>query len=222
MCGRFVSKVDAAIERHFNLVRPNWEKLWASYNVAPSQQVPIVRLLDGENEGAMVRWGLVPAWAKGEPTRFATFNARAETVDKAASYRTPWRRRQRCVIPALGYYEWQTTDSGKQPYFLRLAGGEPFAFAGLWDRSVKPDGEAIDSCTIITVPANPMVAQIHTKARMPAMLELDTCTAWLESDETEARSMLGPYPADRMDAYPVSPAVNSPKNNGPELLERIR
>lgn len=221
MCGRFVSKTDAAMERAFNVTRGNWRPDWASFNVAPSQDVPIVRQSENGREGVMVRWGLVPEWAKGEPTRYSTINARVETIETAATYRGPWRRGQRCVIPALGFYEWRMVAGGKQPYFIRLAGGEPFALAGLWESSGKADGTALESCTIITVPANPMVAQIHDKGRMPAMLDMDACERWLTGTPADAREALATYPADGMDAWPVSTRVNSPRNDGPELLERV-
>ncbi|MEX1066631.1 MAG: SOS response-associated peptidase [Aquisalimonadaceae bacterium] len=221
MCGRFVSKTDAAIERAFNVTPRQWQRDWVSYNVAPSQAVPIVRLADREREGVMVRWGLVPSWAKGEPPRYSTINARAETIETAATYRSPWRRGRRCLVPALGYYEWQVVDGRKQPYFIRLAGGEPFALAGLWESSRKPDGGVVESCTIITVPANPMVAEIHSKGRMPAILSAGDCAAWLEASPDEARAVLASYPADMMDAYTVSSRVNSPRNDDPNLLDRV-
>jgi putative SOS response-associated peptidase YedK len=222
MCGRFVSRTDAEMERAFGLTRSQWRKGWASYNVAPSQAVPIVRLAEGEREGVTLRWGLIPFWAKGETPKYSTINARAESIDTAASYRGPWHRGQRCVFPVLGFYEWKQVDKGKQPWFIRMAGGEPFGLLGLWERSVKPDGEAIESCTVITLPANPLVAGIHAKGRMPAMLMPDDCAAWLEATPEEARAALVPFPADQMDAYPVSARVNSPKNDDPELIEPVR
>ena len=221
MCGRFVSKTDAAIERAFNVIPRQWTHDWVKYNVAPTQKVPVIRLANGRREGVMLRWGLVPAWAKGQPTKYSTINARAETIETAATYRSPWKRGQRCIIPAMGYYEWQEVAEGKQPFFIRLAGGEPFGFCGLWETSVGPDGGALESCTIITVPANPMVAQIHAKARMPAMVTPESCGVWLEGSSSDARDALGPFPVELMDAYPVSTRVNSPRNDNPELLERV-
>ena len=221
MCGRFVSKTDAAIERAFNVIPRQWTHGWVKYNVAPTQNVPVIRLANGQREGVMLRWGLVPAWAKGQPTKYSTINARAETVETAATYRSPWKRAQRCIIPAIGYYEWQEVAGGKQPYLIRLAGGEPFGFCGLWETSVGPDGGTVESCTIITVSANPMVAQIHAKARMPAMVTPEYCGVWLEGSSSDAREVLGPFPVELMDAYPVSTRVNSPRNDSPELLERV-
>ncbi|OOG28137.1 hypothetical protein B1C78_02165 [Thioalkalivibrio denitrificans] len=221
MCGRFVSKTDAEMERAFGLTRSGWRKGWAGFNVAPSQAVPIVRAVDGEREGALVRWGLIPFWAKGEVPRYSTINARVETIEKAASYRGPWKRGQRCVIPALGFYEWKQLEKGKQPWFIRVAGGMPFGLLGLWDRSTRGDGEVIESCTIITLPANPLVAEIHAKGRMPAMRTPEECAHWLEGEEHAARGVLTPFPAARMEAWPVSRKVNSPANDGPELVQPL-
>jgi putative SOS response-associated peptidase YedK len=220
MCGRFVSRVDAAVERAFGLTTSHWRPGWGSFNVAPSQPIPVVRAIPGGREGVMLRWGLVPAWAHGEPGRYSTINARAETVTTAASYRGPWRKGQRCVIPALGFYEWQVTGNGKQPWFIQLAGGEAFGLAGLWETSQKPDGTAVESCTIITVPANPLVAHIHAGGRMPAIIPAEACEAWLSGSGPEALQALASFPADAMDAWPVSTRVNSPRNDDARLLER--
>ncbi|TQE99693.1 MAG: SOS response-associated peptidase [Spiribacter salinus] len=220
MCGRFVSKTEAAIEREFNVTPRQWTYDWVKYNVAPTQKAPVVRLHEGECVGDMLRWGLVPTWAEGQPTKYSTINARVETVETAATYRNAWKREQRCVIPVLGYYEWKRVADRKQPYLIRMAGGEPFGLCGLWEASRTPDGELLESFTIVTVPANLMVAEIHEKARMPAIVTPRECAAWLEGSKDDARAMLTPFPAERMDAYPVSTRMNSPKNDDAALLER--
>ncbi|MDN3519699.1 SOS response-associated peptidase [Aquisalimonas lutea] len=181
----------------------------------------MVRLDEGERVGDMLRWGLVPTWAEGQPTKYSTINARVETVETAATYRNAWKREQRCVVPVLGYYEWKRVADRKQPYFIHMAGGEPFGLCGLWEASRAPDAELLESFTIVTVPANPMVAEIHEKARMPAIVTPRECAAWLEGSKDAARAMLTPFPAERMDAYPVSTRVNSPKNDDADLLERV-
>jgi putative SOS response-associated peptidase YedK len=217
MCGRYVSKAEAAMERDWALARkpPKFE----SYNVAPSQLVPVVRTRDGDRDCGLIRWGLVPFWAKGIPPKLSTINARVETMATAASYRGPWKRSQRCILPALGFYEWQLREGGKQPYFIHLTDRELFGFAGLWDQSTTLDGKIIESCTIITLPANRLLAEIHNgRERMPAILPLADHGSWLEGDGDAAMRCLTPYPDELMDAYPVSTKVNSPKNNGPELL----
>ena len=216
MCGRYVTKVDAAIERYWSLIEP-WPEALEQYNVVPSSRVPVVVMHSGR-VGVFMRWGLVPFWAKGAAPKYSTINARAETLATAASYRGPWARRQRCILPALGFYEWKPVGARKQPYFIRLAGGEPFGLAGLWDRSVAPTGEATESCTIVTVPANPLVGSIHAQGRMPAIVTPLIATTWLAGSESDARALLAPYPAELMDAYPVSTRVNSPRNEGPELI----
>lgn len=217
MCGRYVSKISAAQERDWGLTRP--PPLFASYNVAPTTAVPVVRERDGERTCDLLRWGLVPFWAKGVPPRLSTINARVETLATAATYRTPWRRGQRCILPALGFYEWQVRESGKQPWYIHLADQDLFGLAGLWDLSVRADGTALESCTIITMPANPFMAGIHNgKRRMPAILAAADHTAWLTGTLPDAEACLRPYPDDRMRAHTISTAVNSPKNNQPELL----
>ena len=195
-----------------------------SYNVAPTQQVPIVRMHDGERQGTTVRWGLVPFFTRGESPTYSTINARIETFETAASYRGPWRRGQRCVQLASGFYEWHVHEYGrKAPYLITVADQELFGFAGLWDRSVKEDGTAIESCVHITMPANELMADIHNAGnnphRMPAILRAEDREAWLTGTPEEARAALTQYPADLMDAYEVSTRVNSVKNNSPDLIE---
>jgi putative SOS response-associated peptidase YedK len=197
-------------------------ELKESYNVAPSQRVPVLRHFEGATEGTLLRWGLVPFFSRSVPPKYSTINARAETIETAASYRGPWKRGQRCVLPASGFYEWHVNaDGSKTPFYITIADQEIFGFAGLWDRSVSDDGTAIESTTIITMDANPMMAEIHnTKRRMPAILAREDHAAWLSGSHDEARGALKPYPADLMAAWPVSTKVNSPRNNGPELLNR--
>ena len=196
--------------------------LFDSYNVAPTQQVPVVRERDGERLCELIRWGLVPFWAKGVPTRLSTINARLETLAAAATYRTPWKRGQRCILPALGFYEWQVRDAGKQPFYIHLTDQKLFGFAGLWDASTAADGSVLESCTIITMPANPLMAGIHNaKARMPAILRREEHDAWLRADVEAALRCLRPYPQDDMTAWPVSTVVNSPRNNEPRLIEPL-
>jgi putative SOS response-associated peptidase YedK len=219
MCGRYVTPEQAAAEREFSLRRSSWH-FQARYNVAPSIEVPVVRLTEGGREGLMMRWGLVPFFAHGETPRYSTINARAETLATAASYRVPWRRGQRCLLPAAGFYEWHVAeDGGKTPWFIQATDQAVFGFAGLWDRSVRTDGSEVLSCTIVTLPANPLLARIHNiKQRMPALLERDERDAWLGGDVALAQRALHPYPEERLRAWPVSRRVNSPRNDGAELI----
>jgi putative SOS response-associated peptidase YedK len=219
MCGRYVTPEQAAAEREFTLRRNSWH-FPASYNVAPSLSVPVVRATEGGWEGVMMRWGLVPFFAHGAVPTYSTINARAETLATAASYRMPWRRGQRCILPAAGFYEWQLApDGSKIPWFIRAADQEIFGFAGLWDRSVGTDGTELLSCTIVTLPANALLARIHNvKQRMPAILERRDQADWLDGDAASAERALRAYPETRLLAWPVSRRVNSPRNDDAELI----
>ena len=221
MCGRYITKEQRAIERelpYIDVVR--WPDLTARYNVCPSQSVPVIRWSDGHIEGTMMRWGLVPFFSRGVPPKYSTINARIESIETSTAYRGPWKRGQRCVLPAGGFYEWHLSETGvRQPFYIHLADQEIFGFAGLWDRSEGPHG-VIESCTLITMPANALLQQIHNdKQRMPAILRLADHTAWLHGDQAQARAALIEYPADMMVAWPVATRVNSPRNEGPELIE---
>jgi putative SOS response-associated peptidase YedK len=149
-----------------------------------------------------------------------------ETVETAASYRGPWRRGQRCLQLASGFYEWHLDSSGrKAPYLITIADQELFALAGLWDRSVRPDGSAVDSCVHITMPANELMAHVHNTGnnphRMPAILRREDQEVWLNGTADEARSVLTAYPADLMIAYEVNTRVNSVRNNDERLTEPL-
>lgn len=223
MCGRYVSPDDATIEREFNLVRTEWQ-FPPSYNVAPTQRVPIVRSIEGERRGALLRWGLIPFFAHGIAPKYSTINARLETVQTAASYRGPWKRGQRCLVVASGFYEWQVQADGKTklPFYIHVNDQDCFAFAGLWESSTTPTGERIESVTHITVPANSLLAEIHNnRQRMPAILEKADRDAWLTGTPEEAWETLVPYPDDLMVAWRVGTRVNTPKNNDPTLIEPV-
>ena len=225
MCGRYVSPDEASIEREFNLARAEWQ-FPASFNVAPTQQVPVIRSMRGERQGLRLRWGLIPFFAKGEPTKYSTINARIETVETAASYRGPWKRGQRCLQIASGFYEWHLDSQGrKAPFYIHLLDQPVFAFAGLWDRSVKADGTAVESCVHVTMPANALMREIHNAGnnphRMPAILERAAQDIWLNGTIEEARGVLLQYPAGMMVAYKVSARVNTPKSNDPQLIEPV-
>jgi putative SOS response-associated peptidase YedK len=225
MCGRYVSPDEASIEREFNLVRTEWQ-FPPSYNVAPTQLVPIVRTLKGERQGLRVRWGLIPFFAKGEPGKYSTINARIETMETTASYRGPWQRGQRCLQVATGFYEWHLDAAGrKAPYYIHLNDQPIFAFAGLWDKSVKVDGTIVESCAHITLPGNELMRDIHNGGsnphRMPAILRKEDQGRWLNGSMEEARASLQPYNASLMVAYEVSTMVNAPKNNDAGLLDPV-
>jgi len=222
MCGRYaITSPLEAILKAFAVkgVRPN---LQPRYNAAPSQDLPVVRAGPDGRELALIRWGLVPSWSKGPDSRYSMINARAETVASKPAYREPFRRR-RCLVPANGFYEWRKFADGKQPYFIALSTGEPFAFAGLWDHWTGPEGEEITSFTIIVTAANDIVRPIHE--RMPVILGPEDYGSWLGEHGAPSRTklaiLLRPYPAELMRAYPVSREVNSPANDSPELLAQV-
>ena len=219
MCGRYVRsslpEVFAA-----RLGASGELDLRPSYNVAPSQPALIARTdPNGRRELAAVRWGLIPFWAKDPKIGYKMTNARAETVATKPAYRQAFRQR-RCLIAADGFYEWQATEGGKQPFLIRLKDGEPFVFAGLWERW-EGEGRVIESCSIVVTEANERLREIHD--RMPVILAPEAYDQWLKGESanvTALESLLRAYPAKLMEAYPVSRAVNSPRNDGPELIEK--
>jgi putative SOS response-associated peptidase YedK len=221
MCGRFALIVDASVLADVFDVDPPRE-LQPRFNIAPTQTIPIVRAgKDLARECSMVRWGLVPSWAKDEKIGTRMINARGETVAEKPSFRSAVKSR-RCLIPADGFYEWVRTDSGKQPHFVHFADGRPFAFAGLWERWHKGEGTPLDTCTIITTTPNELIAKLHD--RMPVILPPARFEEWLEPaamPPDRLQEVLAPYPAEQMEAYPVSTYVNKPSNDGPECIARL-
>lgn len=217
------------MERFWELRRP--PPLFDSYNVAPSQQVPVIRQLNSEGrEAILMRWGLIPPWAKGLPQKYSTHIATVERMKSAPFYRNAWRRAQRCLIPANAFYEWQSVpgQNQKQPYYIQitdpdyLVGGGQFGFAGLWESSRRDDGEVIESFTIITMPANAFMAEIHnSKKRMPLIVPKEAYQAWLAGSEEQADHCLVPYPDNILEAYPVSTYVNNPGHNEPKCIEPL-
>jgi putative SOS response-associated peptidase YedK len=200
-----------------------FDNMPARYNIAPTQDVGVVQLNRyGQREFAMLRWGLIPYWAKDMKIAFSTINAMAETLATKPAFREAFQHR-RCLVLADGFYEWVPTGAKqKQPYLIRMLDQQPFAFAGLWERwHERQRDDVIESCTIVTVPPNDVCAPIHD--RMPAILSRDDYSQWLGEVETtpeELRAMLKPCAAP-IEAVAVSTKVNSPKNEGPELLECV-
>lgn len=218
MCGRFtLSQPAAAIASAFQLEEiPNLEP---QYNIAPTQLVPtILQTEQGKRQLQMCRWGLIPAWAKDTSMGTRLINARAETVNEKPSFRSAFRQR-RCLVVADGFYEWQHQAGKKQPFYFRLQNGQPFAFAGLWERWKSPDAEIIESCTILTTEANELLRPIHE--RMPVILNPDDYNLWLDptvQTSEKLQQLLHPYPTEAMTSYAVSTKVNNPHNNTPECI----
>lgn len=220
MCGRYVLTAPGAVLAElFALPAPL--ELAARYNIAPTQAVPIVRLdPTGARELAFAQWGLVPFWAKERAIGNRLINARAETLAEKPSFRDSFKKR-RCLIPADGFYEWRKVEGGKQPYLLRLRGGAPFGFAGLWSSwKDRESGETLESCAIVTTRPNELAATVHD--RMPVILPHERHATWLDTTETDPAplsELLAPYPADEMEAFPVSRRVNNPRIDEPSLIE---
>ncbi len=214
MCGRFsLGSTTEAISSFFKgLTIPL--PLVPRYNIAPSQEVLAIR---SEYEPVMLRWGLIPRWAKDFSIGYKMINARAETVAEKPSFKSAYHSR-RCLIPADGFYEWKKEGAHKQPYHIRKTDRELFCFAGLWEEwACKSTGELIESCTIITTEANSLLKPIHH--RMPAVILPEAFDRWLASDSVD--ELIQPYEWERFEAVPVSTFVNNASNQGFACIERI-
>lgn len=234
MCGRYTHKYTwKQLHKLLQLTTPPIE-FAERYNVSPTQDAPVVRRggAEGRSEKGrrldMLRWGLIPSWAKDETFGNKAINARAETVATSGAFRDSWRRR-RCLVPVSGFYEWKKLDAGgkrKQPHYITSSDGEPFMLAGLWTSWKGADARAIETFSIITTTPNALMAKVHD--RMPVILGPADWDAWLDSDSGdggvggEVESLLRPYPAELMVAFPVSSKVNSPRNDGPELIQPVK
>jgi putative SOS response-associated peptidase YedK len=220
VCGRYTLRTPVeTLAEEFGITGPLPE-VPTRFNVAPTQEVAAV-LEEGEQRKLeMLRWGLIPSWADDPAIGNRMINARSETAAQKPSFRSAFRKR-RCLVLADGFYEWQKTASGKQPYYIRMGDGSPFAFAGLWESWGK-HGKEVRSCTILTTEANGLVGEIHH--RMPVILPAEEYDLWLDPDMGEAEPLLDllmPYPDDVMEAYPVSRFVNSPSNDSEQCVESL-
>lgn len=209
MCGRYTQLMSwrelVELYRITNQdFRPN---LAQRYNVAPSQDAPIVK---AGRKLAVVRWGLIPFWAKDEKISYRTINARAETVAEKPAFRAAFKAR-RCLVPASGFYEWQKQEKGqKQPWYITGKEGQPLTFAGLWERWNGPEGE-IESCTIIVSEGNAFMATLHH--RMPVILDPADFDRWLAPEEYDRCELLKPCLDEVLETWPVSTHVNKPAND---------
>jgi putative SOS response-associated peptidase YedK len=222
MCGRFTLTADTEqLQKTFPQFRFPAQAA-PRFNVAPTQPILAVAN-DSQTAADFFVWGLIPTWAKDPEIGSRLINARAETLAEKPSFRGSYRYK-RCLIFADGFYEWKTEPGTKTktPYFIRLASGQPFAFAGLWDAWNSPDGSLVKSATIITTEPNSLMAALHN--RMPVILPANSYTQWLDPapQKPEAlQPLLKPLAADQMAAHPVSTMVNSPANDRPELIQPV-
>ena len=227
MCGRFTNRFTwKELHERLDLIGTPLN-LRPRYNVAPSQDVAVARATEEGRTLAMLRWGLIPSWAKDHAIGNKLINARSETAAEKPSFRSAFRHR-RCLIPADGFYEWQRQGGTRQPWLFGLRDGAPMVFAGLWERWAVPEGasltgslaerspgDAVETCTILTTAASETVSPVH--GRMPVILPPDAWDGWLAGEEVS----LGPYPAEDMTAWPVSTHVNRPANDDPRCVEPI-
>lgn len=222
MCGRYSLTADfQVIEDRFGEATFDITKYEESYNIAPSQMVLSVVNDGSKNRLGFLKWGLIPPWAKESKIGFKMINARSETVHEKPSFREAFKRK-RCLVIADSFYEWKRTDDRKIPMRIKMKNNELFAMAGLWESWKSPEGETIHSCTILTTTPNELMSNIHD--RMPVILKLSDEQKWLNPELNtlaDLKKFLVPLEEGRLEAYEVSDKVNSPKNNSPELIEKI-
>lgn len=222
MCGRYyLNASKKKLAEHFHIAdTADIPDIPPRFNIAPSQDIPVVRQSEKGREVAMMRWGLLPSWSEDSKAKFSMINARAETVAEKPAYRAAFKKR-RCLIPASGYYEWKPAASGKQPYVIRRKDEGLLALAGIWELW-EGGGEVIESCSIIVTAANKLMSPIHD--RMPVILTPNNYSEWLRSETQDIghlQGILSPYALDDLETYPVSKRVNKPDNDSPDLIKRI-
>ena len=217
MCGRYtLTSAPEAIRALFRYdEQPNFPP---RYNIAPTQPIAIVRVVEGKRQFALVRWGLLPSWVKDPKTFSLVINARGESVNDKPAFRAAMKYR-RCLIPADGFYEWQRGGERKQPFYVRAKNGGPLAYAGLWESWTGPNGEELETAAVVTTDANKTLAPIHE--RMPVVVPPEAFDLWLNCDTVDARTaatLVQPAPDDLLEAYEISTAVNRVANDDAKLI----
>jgi putative SOS response-associated peptidase YedK len=221
MCGRYTY-----FPGEFSDLRLTWKVdseiplLKPRYNIAPSQEAPVIVQAEGKRTIELFQWGLIPSWAKDPTIGNKMINARAKTLPEKPSFKRLLKG-HRCLVLADSFYEWRKEAKRKVPMRFKLKSGEPFTFAGLWDAWKQPDGSLLRTYTIVTTDANDLIQPIHD--RMPVMLNRDDALNWLAGDDeiAHALALLKPYPPEQMEGYDVSPLVNNPRNDSPECIKPI-
>ncbi|MBW6464710.1 MAG: SOS response-associated peptidase [Firmicutes bacterium] len=222
MCGRFALATEKNIlDMLYDLEIRTGFNLKPRYNIAPSQQVPVLRLSPGEGKRELVelKWGLVPFWAEDPSIGSRMINARAETAAEKPSFRDAFRKR-RILVPASGFYEWKKEEGVKQPYFITRKDKKTFSMAGLWERWDKGDAP-LESFTILTIEPNSLISELHN--RMPVIIPEEAYKEWLNpaADLQLLQKLLVPYPPDELIYHPVSRLVNRPANDTPDLIKPL-
>jgi putative SOS response-associated peptidase YedK len=219
MCGRFTlhSRLNLLLQQFALEAGPEWAP---RYNIAPTQQTLVVRVSpdSGERELVPLRWGLIPFWATDKSIGNRLINARAETVRNKPAFRAAFKQR-RCLVPADGYFEWQATSQGKQPFYVHRGDGRVLAMAGLWESWHTGQPDALETFCVITTDASPWTASVHD--RMPVLLDEDEYAAWLDpefADSTVLEGMLRPYDRDELQLDPISTRINNPRNDDAACL----
>jgi putative SOS response-associated peptidase YedK len=214
MCGRFTLRTpNSILLEEFQIQMVNERPLLERFNVAPTQDIPVVRDTEHGRELTWMRWGLIPSWAKDPKSGPLLINARAETAAEKPAFRSAFKS-SRCLIPADGFYEWKKVARRKQPYHIRRADGRPFAFAGLWSKRRE-----LESCTILTTDANELVRPMHD--RMPVILSPGDYANWLDLDVEDPHRLMKQLPASEMVAVPVNPIANNARNEGADCVEPL-
>jgi len=219
MCKRLVIPEQEAAEREIS-VDQRWWRFSVRFNVAVTHRVPVARLHEWDTEGVMMRWGFVPSTEDGEDRRVGAAFVRSDAMLSSQDYRKAWLYGQRCVVPLAGFYMWHLSATGVwQPFYVRLVNRAVFGVAALWERTIVDGEDVIDSCALLTVPANPLMAEIAGGTRqMPAILRQQDYHTWLTAAGGRAQSLLQPYPLERMVTHPVGPRVNYLEYDDPWLI----
>ncbi len=222
MCGRFfLTSPPSEVGDLFDLaLRENFPP---RYNIAPTQPIAVIRQNDtSQREFSLMRWGFIPGWARGDHLQRVAakplINARSETVDEKPTFRSAYKRR-RCLVPANGFYEWRSDAGGKQPFAIQRPGASLFAFAAIWETANDPDGGEIDTAAILTMASGPDLRALH--GREPVVIAHEHFALWLEADERDTgllSGLLTPVPVGAWEYYAVSRAVNSPRQDGPDMI----
>lgn len=202
MCGRVRPKLTPQIAAEFGIVISKWDHTLSDYDARPTDIFPVIRVRGGVREAVTMRWGMIPHWAHGVPLKASTFNATVERMAEAPVYRSAWQRGQRCIIPVTCFFEPHINDRrARTTYRVWVKDRAWFGLAGLWDQSITAEGEVIESCTIITMPASPRLAEIHNeKRRQPVMLREEDHEAWLTGTPEQARAAIRHYPDELIEA----------------------